>query len=359
MSHIVMPVRTLAEWGGVHEWTVDASAALRVHGHEVTIIGAGALFAERASAAGARFVEVDWSDIDLAAEAAAEAIDSPDLIFAHAPQGRMLALQLRRRFAVPTHVMVHGAYHDYMYTWGDQVDSFLTASPSLTYFVQHVGKIEPWKCSTVANGVDDAVFDMPLLPLQQKLSSGVGTIVTASRLSKDKVAQMDSVERAFRECTRIYPDVEWEIDVYGDGPMRDAFESRYRRLVAEHGRGRVTMRGWITPAEVPGVLNRSVLAVMAGMGGVRSVASGTLTVGTGARDSLGVQSGNNLRAGIFSNFGDHGCPRFRATPIEDDLRRLLSPDAYEETLERNRVILRRSNSQSVVDGAMLSGLQLV
>jgi hypothetical protein len=117
------------------------------------------------------------------------------------------------------------------------------------------------------------------------------------------------------------------------------------------------MHGWIEPNEVPQRLNEAVIGVMAGMGGVRSVASGALTVGVGARGVVGVQRGANLRAGIWSNFGDHGVMRFEASPIASDLEDIFRSEAYDETVAVSRRTLRRTNSQSIVDGMMLSALQ--
>nr|WP_269747511.1 glycosyltransferase [Janibacter melonis] len=354
-----MPVRTVADWGGVHEWTVDAVRALRTHGHGVTMVGAGDLLEERARAAGADFVVVDWADLEAAASILADAVPQADLIYAHGPQARMIAVDASGVLDIPVHVMCHGAYHDYMYEWAGRVESVSAASPSLMYFVQQVGKVEPWKCQLVANGVDDLVFDLPVIDIDAKLEGGVGRVVTAARLAKDKIRQIDVVRDVLVGCVAQYPDVEWVVDVYGDGPERQFFENSYRMMSDELKNGRATFHGWIPPSDIPRVLNGAAVAVMAGMGGVRSVASGTVTVAAGARDVLGVQVGRNLRAGIFSNFGDHGCPRFEPTPIGRDLQDILRPGRYAEVVELGRSILRRTNSQSVVDGQMLGALQLI
>lgn len=354
-----MPVRTVADWGGVHEWTVDAATTLRRHGHQVTMVGSGETFESRARATGAEFLMVDWTRLHEAAARIISEVSDVDLFFAHAPQARMVALDAGRRMGAPVHVMCHGAYHDYMYEWAGEAESMAAASPSLMYFVQQIGKVEPWKCALVANGVDEAVFDLPIHDIDVKLASGTGRIVTASRLATDKIRQIDVVRDALTACLKVYPDVEWEIDVFGDGPERSYFESAYRLMLDGLGAGNVNFHGWVPPSSIPPALNAAAVSVMAGMGGVRSVAAGTLTIGAGARDNLGVQVGRNLRAGIFSNFGDHGCPRFTPTPLDRDLDMLLKPGIYRETLELNRSILRRTNAQGVVDGQMLGALQLI
>ena len=354
---ILMPVRTVAEWGGVHEWTVDAASALIQAGHDVTFVGSGAVFKERAEATGAAFRVVNWSKgWKSAARSMGEQADF-DLIFSHAPAGRQFGL-LANELANKEHVvMVHGAYHDYMYEWSDQVDAFVAASPSLVHFVQQFGRVAPWKVTNLPNAAPDDVFDLPLLSHDEKLESGVGHIVTASRLSKDKVVQIDSVEKAVRSLAALYPDVRWEINVCGDGPLRDYFDQRYNLLEQSVPNVSHVMHGWVEPAEVPLMMNRAYLTVAAGMAGMRALASGSLLLGTGARASVGVQTGNNLRAGIWSNFGDHGIFRFSPYEIDSSLKRLAKPAVYDEAVEVARMVVRMGNSQSVVDEQMRAALQ--
>ena len=352
-----MPVRTVAEWGGVHEWTVDAASALIRAGHEVTFVGSGVVFKERAEATGASFRVVNWrKGWQSVARSVGEQADF-DLIFSHAPAGRQFGLLANEQAKKEHVVMVHGAYHDYMYEWSDQVDAFVAASPSLVHFVQQFGRVAPWKVTNLPNAAPDEVFDLPILSHDEKLEGGVGHIVTASRLSKDKVVQIDSVEEAVRSLAALYPDVQWEINVCGDGPLRDYFDQRYNLLEMSVSNVSHTMHGWVEPAEIPLMMNRAYLTVAAGMAGMRALASGSLLLGTGARASVGVQTGNNLRAGIWSNFGDHGIFRFAPSDIAEDLEELSTPAAYDEAIEAARSAVRLGNSQSVVDKAMLAALQ--
>ncbi|MDC7109706.1 glycosyltransferase family 4 protein [Corynebacterium afermentans] len=354
---ILMPVRTVAEWGGVHEWTVDAAAALIHAGHEVTFVGSGEVFKERAEATGASFHVVNWSKgWKSAARSVGEQADF-DLIFSHAPAGRQFGLLVNEQAKKEHVVMVHGAYHDYMYEWSDQVDAFVAASPSLVHFVQQFGRVAPWKVTNLPNAAPNEAFDLPLLSHDQKLEEGVGHIVTASRLSKDKVVQIDSVEAAVRSLASLYPDVQWEIDVCGDGPLRDYFDKRYNLLGMSVPNVSHTMHGWVEPAEIPLVMNRAYLTVAAGMAGMRALASGSLLLGTGARASVGVQTGNNLRAGIWSNFGDHGIFRFSPTEIQRSLEALANPERYDEAVEIGRMVVAKGNTQSVVDDKMRAALQ--
>lgn len=354
---ILMPVRTVAEWGGVHEWTVDAASALIQAGHEVTFVGSGVVFKERAEATGASFRVVNWhKGWETVARSMGEQADF-DLIFSHAPAGRQFGLLANERAQKEHIVMVHGAYHDYMYEWSDRVDAFVAASPSLVHFVQQFGRVAPWKVTNLPNAAPDSVFDLPLLNHDEKLEGGVGHIVTASRLSKDKVAQIDSVEEAVRTLASLYPDVQWEINVCGDGPLRDYFDQRYKLIGMSVPNVSHTMHGWVEPAEIPLMMNRAYLTVAAGMAGMRALAAGSLLLGTGARATVGIQTDNNLRAGIWSNFGDHGIFRFVPSQIETALPELAQPDRYDEALSVARSVVKLGNSQSVVDDLMLAALQ--
>lgn len=354
-----MPVRTVAEWGGVHEWTVDAARSLLNAGHAVTFVGQGDVFEERARATGADFISVDWTNWKAAAE---EVSDDPrartaDLIFAHAPHARMLGLEVSRRLGTELYVMIHGAYHDYMYTWANHATGFLAASPSLVHFTQRFGRVEPWKVSLVPNAAPQAAFDLPLVSLEEKTSQGVGHIVTAARLARDKLSQIEPTLQTIRTSAALRPDLHWKLDVYGDGPERGRFEQAYRSGLRDLPNADVELHGWIEPHEVPLKMNRAVVGIAAGMTGVRTIAAGALCIGVGARSFVGVQQGQNLRAGLWSNFGDHGTMRFTATDLVSDLTTYLDAARFDDAVHGARQILSRTNSQQVVDGAMLSALQ--
>lgn len=351
-----MPAQTVAEWGGLHEWVVDAAADLLAAGNAVTIVGAPGVFEERGRAAGADYIAIDWEDWQSAVDPIA-ATGPYDIVFAHAPKARMLALALPRWAGSRIHVMCHGAYHDYVYTWADQVESIAAASPCLVDFLTRIGKVEPWKIEMVPNGAPDSVFELPLLTLEERLQDGVGHIVMASRLARDKTQQIEAAKETMLACATIRPDVTWQLDVLGDGPLRDRYEREFARLRAENPQLRAVFHGWVPPTEVPLRMNRAVISLVAGMGGVRALAAGSLCIGVGARGSVGVQIGRNLRAGLWSNFGDHGTPQFTPTPITDDLETVLRPGAYEAAVAFGRTAALRTRSASVVRDAMLTALQ--
>lgn len=353
--NILMPVRTVADWGGVHEWTVDASRALLSEGHKVTFVGSGSVFKERAQAFGSQFIEVDWSKWRDSVEEIANH-DEFDLIFSHAPEARMLGLEVNKILDVENIVMIHGAYHDFMYQWSNRVDAFLAASPSLVHFTQRFGRVDPWKVVNIPNAAADEVFDLPFQGIEAKLHGNVGHIVTASRLSKDKLPQIDAVAESLAALRKRWPEVSWQIDVYGDGPLRAFYEFRYKQITRQAGSSTYKFHGWLPADEVPAKMNSAFLTVTAGMAGVRALASGSLCVGVGAKSNVGVQKGKNLRAGLWSNFGDHGIFGFEEPSIYEDLMSIDSAAAYEDVVLTARSVSKRTNSQSVVDSKMLAAL---
>lgn len=353
---ILMPVRTVAEWGGVHEWTVDAASSLVARGNDVTFVGQGDTFRERAQAVGASFVEIDWNEWSHDIERIASDVEF-DLIFSHAPGGRQIGLAVNEIAKKEHVVMVHGAYHDYMYEWSDQVDAFVAASPSLVHFVQRFGRVAPWKVTNLPNAAPSETFNLPLVSHDEKLSGGVGRILTASRLSPDKVPQIGAVEEAAESLSRLYPDIKWVIDIYGDGPLKAIYEQRYAALSQRLTNVNYEFHGWVAPHEVPNLMNRAYLTVTAGMAGMRALAAGSLCLGAGARDTVGIQVDRNLRAGLWSNFGDHGVMRFQASSISDDLSRYAASGAYDDAIERARITVKNGNHQDIVNKMMFSALQ--
>lgn len=354
-KRILMPAKTVAEWGGLHEYVVHATRALVAAGNEVTVACTPGLVAARVIEVGGSVVEVDWSD--WAPTVAALRGSSFDLVLSHGPGSRDLALAVNRFLQADLYIMFHGAYHDYVYTWSDQVTGFLTVSPSLTDFLVRIGKVEPWRIDLVPNGVDDSLFEGPLPTLDEKLADGVGHVVMASRIARDKAGQFPVAEQVLRACSLARPDVTWRLDVLGDGPLRPGFESDLRRFSRRHPNVEYEFHGWVSPDDVAERMRTAVAAVVTGRGAITALAAGTLCVAVGARGSVGLQHGHNLKAGLWSNFGDHSCPGFTPSDLDADLAAHLDPEAYAAAVDTGRRITARSRSAGVVDEALLSALQ--
>ena len=354
-KRILMPAKTVAEWGGLHEYVVNASRTLVGAGNEVVVVCTAGLVAERVEATGATSMAIDWNDWRGAAEVLKEM--EFDVILSHGPGSRELAVDVHEALDADLYVMYHGANHDFVYSWGEEVSAFLAVSPSLVDFLVRIGKVEPWKIEVVPNGVDDAIFDLPLKSLEEKLSDGVGRIVMASRLAPDKASQFPIAKQLLTACSSAVPDVRWELQVLGDGPLRNSLESDLHRFARANGAVDISFEGWVSPEEVPERMNGAVAGLVTGRGAITALAAGALCVGVGARGSVGLQVGGNLRAGLWSNFGDHACPQFSPSPLEADLAAHLSPEPYAEAVKIGRQVVRRSRASSVVDGSLLSALQ--
>ncbi|MGP5164281.1 glycosyltransferase [Arthrobacter rhombi] len=352
-----MPVRTVAEWGGLHEWVLHSVLDLQAIGCEVVVVGQDGVFRDRIESTGAEFVSLDWANWRIGM---ADVLSTGpwDKIFSHGPHARNVALRASETTGTPVYHMIHGAYLDQVNDWSPRVQTILAASPSIQDFVVRVGKVEPWKVAVVPNGVPDAVFDMPYRSLAEKISDGHGTVVTAARLAPDKVHQIEPTVQLVTTLSEYFPETMWTLNVMGDGPLRGHFENEFSRGLDKFDNVMVEYSGWVAPDEVPREMNKAVAACVAGMGGVRALAAGTLTVGVGAQGSVGLQKGDNLRAGIWSNFGDHGCPRFSPSDLRWDLQTVLANDEYDEIVQFARESCRLHRSEEIVRSALYEALNM-
>ena len=309
-QRILIPARTVADWGGLHEWVVDAAADLLAAGHEVTVVGGPGLFEERSRAAGAGFLAIDWDRWEEEVDRIADT-GPYDIVFAHAPQARMLALKLPKWPGSRTHVMVHGAYHDYIYTWADRVDSIAAASPCLVDFLTRIGKVEPWKIDMIPNGVADHVFDLP--PEVARRAPG-GRRGPCRHGLAPRPGQDDADRRRQGDPRRLRPPPPpispGSSTCSAMVRCAIATSAEFRRFAMDHPGVEVVFHGWVPPEEVPRRMNSAVIGLVSGMGGVRTLAAGALCIGVGARGSVGVQVGANLRAGVWTRLRDHGTPQF-------------------------------------------------
>lgn len=352
---ILMPVRTVADWGGVHEWAMTAVGDLIGENCEVVVVGQTGTFSDRIESVGGGYHTVSWDNWQ-------ESVDDIasngkwDLIFSHGPLARNLGLAVSELTGAPVYHMIHGAYLDQVNDWSPRAENILAASPSVQDFVVRVGKVEPWKVMVVPNGVPDIVFDLPYRTLDEKLADGEGLILTAARLAPDKVNQIDPTIRLVSDLASLRPEISWTLDVLGDGPLRREFAARFEAGLGHFENVAVVFSGWVDPEEVPLRMNKAVASCVAGMGGVRALAAGTLTLGVGAQGSVGIQTGTNLRAGIWSNFGDHGCPRFEPSDQTMDLKHILETDTYDEVVRFARASCQLHRSESAVRLAMFDAL---
>lgn len=352
-----MPVRTVADWGGLHEWALTAVEDLHGAGHQVTVVAAGERFVQAVAEAGAEIEHVEWDAWQDSAERLS-ARGSWDRVFPHGPLARNLGIEVGDRTGAPVHHMIHGAYLDAADSWSPRVARLLVASPSLQDFAVRVGKVEPWKIAVVPNGAPQEVFDLPLVPAAEKLAAGRLVIATAARLAPDKLRQIEPTIRLARLTAALHPEHQVHVQVMGDGPSRALFQRAFSEGFADRLNITVEFMGWVHHSEVPHVLNRSYAACVAGMGATRAIAAGCLTLAAGAQGELGLQTGQNLVAGLWSNFGDHGCPRFTPTDLATDLAAVAEPDSYDQAVRRARDTCHLHRNEAWVRRAMFDSLDL-
>lgn len=360
--HILIPAVTVAEWGGLHEWVAEATQWLTDAGCRVTVVARGDRFTSAVREAGATVLPVaDWKrwDIELAAVTEYATRNGVDKIFTHGPQARALGIAAGQRLALPVYVMVHGAYHDYAFEWQEHAHRFITASPSLADYLRDVAKVRMERIFVVPNGLPRSVANLGVRSLDDKLAGGVGRIATASRLDRDKLAQIPVIAEVLSACRASFPQIHWRVDVYGDGILRGHFESALKWYSSTISDTSVVFHGWTPPENIPLRMNEAVIGVVAGLGGMRAVATGTLCVAVGARDVVGLQVGENLAQGIYSNFGDHGTQGYVPTPISRDLEKLFAEEgAYDRAVMSARELALRVRSSDAVRDALFSALDL-
>lgn len=355
-KRILLPAFTVAEWGGLHENVVHAARALIKRGHSVTLAVREGKIAEVGRLIGADVVPVDWHDWQATADEVASA-RCHDLIFAQPFKSREFGLRVAELTGVPFFVMFHGYAHDHVYLWEERAQRILVTARSLADFLVQYCKIPREKLWIVPNGVPQACFEIDRLPLEAKLSNGRGEVVLASRLAHDKRRQFEVVREIAPALEAARPDVEWEIGVYGDGPDRQFAEERLSAAVAGT-RVKFDFRGWIDSQDVPVIMSKAVMTIGAGRGAMQSLAVGTPCVAAGARETVGLQSGSDLDAGVLSNFGDYAIGGYRPESIRAAVSEVLEPTRYSAVQAEGFARIESSLRQGAIDELIIEALGL-
>lgn len=355
-KRILLPAFTVAEWGGLHENVIHAARALITRGHTVTLAVREGKIAEVGRRIGAEVVVVDWQDWRATADHVA-GLRRHDLVFAQPFKSREFGLRVAEKTGVPFFVMFHGYAHDQVYLWEHRAQRILVTARSLADFLVQYCKIPEQKLWVVPNGVPAVCFEMDRFPLEDKLRGGRGEVVLASRLAHDKRRQFEIVAEIAPALNEARPDVNWEISVYGDGPDRQFAEERLAAAVAGTT-VKVGFRGWIDSHDVPAIMNRAVMTIGAGRGAMQSLAVGTPCVAAGARETVGLQSGVDLDAGVLSNFGDYAIGGYQSAPIQAAVSELLEPRRYSAVQAEGHARVESSLRQEMIDELIIAALGL-
>jgi glycosyltransferase involved in cell wall biosynthesis len=106
--------------------------------------------------------------------------------------------------------------------------------------------VPPEKISVVMNSADGRLFDPSRHPRRAFMADGCVRLIHHSNLQR-----IYGLDGAIEGLARLRPDIDWRLDVYGDGPYRSEVEAAIERT----GTGeRVTLHGRVPLDDLPGLL---------------------------------------------------------------------------------------------------------
>lgn len=346
-QRIVLPVHTTAPWGGLQDWAVGMVKGLTALGREVALVSNNALVRERAGAAAAVNLDVNWDDWEPTA-AALEAEGPWDIVFAQPFGARRMGVEVSRRWGVPMAYMSHGNSSDEGYTWAGAVSLVALASSSLQDTMSAFDGIDPAIVHVLANGASAAFFPERVVAPQERIApDGTARIVLASRLSQDKLNQIPAT-RLLVETLLQAPEVgSVSIEVLGGGPMAAVFEAGLSQLTHDP-RVRLQMLGWAEEATVAATMAGALFTVGGGVTGTQSLCMGTACLGAGIRSVVGMSTPANRDLVLGSNFGDHRVFRVPELTIVDDVHWFLQPGNYQAFQDAFQPLMRTERTHAAV-----------
>lgn len=350
---ILMPVFTVAEWGGLHENALHNARVLAGAGHEITFVCRSGKIAEQASLAGLTVVEVDWSNWNAEAALLKEYGDY-ELILTQLQEARKFAFEVRGEDSIPVIVQIQGFWTDTAHTWRTKVDAWISVAPALTNLLAGYSKVEPWRIVEVPNAVQPRELTSLTQSFSAKLSDNVGRVVLVSRIDEDKRHQRKAAIELAKLLAQLRPEIDWIIDIYGDGPERALFEVELDQAVGATSNVSYIFNGWVEAEKVPEILARGFVSVAAGRGALQSIAVGTPCFGSGKFGDQGLQDALALRIGLWSNFGDYPAGLIPSFDIESQVRLLLDGEQYSIIQEHGQSVVAVERDSEVADQKLLS-----
>jgi glycosyltransferase involved in cell wall biosynthesis len=106
--------------------------------------------------------------------------------------------------------------------------------------------VPPNKISVVMNSADGRLFDPARHPRRPFMADGRLRLIHHSNLQR-----IYGLDGAVEGLARLRPDIDWQLDVYGDGPYRPEVVSAIERTGTG---GRVTLHGRVPLDDLPGLL---------------------------------------------------------------------------------------------------------
>ena len=114
--------------------------------------------------------------------------------------------------------------------------------------------VDPERISVVMNSADTRLFDADRHPRRPFMEDGVLRLVHHSNLQR-----IYGLDLAIDGLSRLRLDLDWRLDVYGDGPWRPRIETAIARTGTE---SRVTLHGRVPMEDLPGLLARADIGLV-------------------------------------------------------------------------------------------------
>ena len=359
MAKILTLVTYQAAWGGLHENVAFAARALVRAGHTIDVVCPPSRLTDHLLALGAGV-------IDLKPQTNSEELETTlgerryDLIHTHPFRSRELGLQLARAWRTPVIATFHGAYLDAVSTWHHRAALVAAVSPAVAEHLVSEGGVPSHKTVVIRNGVEDDLFDRPIIPVAERIHNGRADIAVLARMDPDKQSLIESVLPTALMLAEEFPQTQWRLRVAGSGGAVADFQEYLGDRLAEAPNVSVDWLGWVNSYETSRILGGAVLAFASGRGAAEALALGTPVVAAGSKGVVGLQTGETLQRGFWGNFG--GQPPELAvnnTDIAQQVSKLLrDPQAWHEAAVRGRRSIQAWTAQTAVDAAYLSAIQM-
>jgi glycosyltransferase involved in cell wall biosynthesis len=114
--------------------------------------------------------------------------------------------------------------------------------------------VDPGRISVVMNGADSRLFDPARHPRRGFMADGTLRLMHHSNLQR-----IYGIDAAIDGLARVRPDIDWRLDIYGDGPWRREIEAAIDRTDTA---ARVTLHGRVPMDDLPRVLSTADIGLV-------------------------------------------------------------------------------------------------
>lgn len=345
---ILLPVHTVATWGGLQDWTVGMVKGLAARGVEIHLAANNERILNESRAFVRNSFTVDWNSWSGSVKEILTSCEF-DVVLSQPFAAREMALEIRRRTGAPIVYMSHGNNSDFAYGWRHEIAKFLVVSSSLIPMLTKFCGVTDTPIEVLPNGVPDSLFDTPPVGYQARIDKGSYDFVLAARLMPDKLSQVDGLIAIVSALLRSGKIPRATVHLMGGGPSKEEFLARLRAFARDDPRVVLIYHGWVSPDEVVDQLRTAVFSVGGGMTGSQSIALGTPCLGAGARGICGVSTPANMDRVLASNFGDYAAwLNMAPEEIERDCQWIAEPENFKSFQECYVPLMRKERTHSAI-----------